>query len=376
MTVGIDRGAILRNAGNLLRQGKVDLAIAEYERAVAERPGDWNTANLLGDLYVRVGRVDQAVEQYGQMARGLRAQGFLHKAAAVYKKVLKLEPDNVRALVEAARVAGELELTADARAHLDAAAEYLVRRGDREGLEQIRARLAALDAPAETAADRDDPAPEAEPEVQGSTPVDSRPPEHASPAPARAEEAGAGVPLDEFERALEAIGTYDGIELTVVDRDAAAPVPPVPIEEPTLEATLAVLRDEAARKSRLGAAQAAYERGLRLSGEGRADEAVAAFEEAARHPALRFVGAAAAARIHRQEGRLAPAIEWFDRAARAPAPTPDEGRAMRYELAATLEEAGQTSRALAVTRELQAPTGSGRDPAARGRRTSPRRTRG
>ena len=52
----IDRPAILRNAEKLLRQGKIDQAIAEYVRIVEEQPGDWNTANVLGDLYVRAGQ--------------------------------------------------------------------------------------------------------------------------------------------------------------------------------------------------------------------------------------------------------------------------------------------------------------------------------
>ena len=49
----IDRAATLRTAEKLLRQGKLDAAIAEYFRVVDEFPRDWNTANVLGDLYVR-----------------------------------------------------------------------------------------------------------------------------------------------------------------------------------------------------------------------------------------------------------------------------------------------------------------------------------
>ena len=54
----IDRAAALRNAEKLLRQGKLDLAIAEYLRVVEEQPRDWNTANVLGDLYVRAGQTE------------------------------------------------------------------------------------------------------------------------------------------------------------------------------------------------------------------------------------------------------------------------------------------------------------------------------
>jgi hypothetical protein len=58
-------------------------------------------------------------------------------------------------------------------------------------------------------------------------------------------------------------------------------------------------------------------------------------------------------------------VEWFERAAEAPAPTPDAGRALLYDLASTLETAGDGSRALAVFVELEAESGGYRDVARR-----------
>ena len=48
-------------------------------------------------------------------------------------------------------------------------------------------------------------------------------------------------------------------------------------------------------------------------------------------------------------------------AAEAPAPTAEEGRALLYDLGVTLEETGETARALAVFLELQADAGDYRD---------------
>ena len=93
----IERAAVLRNAEKLVRQGKVDLAIAEYLRVVEADPLDWSTANLLGDLYIRVGQVEPAIAQFVRIAEQLRSQGFLPKASAVYKKILKITPDDERA---------------------------------------------------------------------------------------------------------------------------------------------------------------------------------------------------------------------------------------------------------------------------------------
>ena len=49
--VAIDRAVALRQAEKLVRQGKLDQAIAEYFTVVEDQPRDWNTANLLGDLW-------------------------------------------------------------------------------------------------------------------------------------------------------------------------------------------------------------------------------------------------------------------------------------------------------------------------------------
>ena len=58
-------------------------------------------------------------------------------------------------------------------------------------------------------------------------------------------------------------------------------------------------------------------------------------------------------------------MEWFERAAQAPAPTPEEGYDLLYDLADALEKQGETARALAISMELQADAGNFRDVAER-----------
>ncbi len=143
--MGIDRAATLRNAEKLVRQGKLDAAIAEYLRVVSDQPRDWNTANVLGDLYVRVGQADKAVEQFIRIADGLNQDGFAQKAAALYKKILKLKPDHEHALLQAAEIAAGQGLLADARTYLNAAAERRRGRGDKRGAAEVAIRLGSLD---------------------------------------------------------------------------------------------------------------------------------------------------------------------------------------------------------------------------------------
>ena len=143
--MAIDRAATLRNAEKLLRQGKLDAAIAEYLLVVEDQPRDWNTANILGDLYVRAGQTDKAVDQFVRIADGLSEDGFLPKAIALYKKVLKLKPDHEHALLQAARSPRVRACCVDARTFLNALSERRRARGDERGLAQIRIRLGSLD---------------------------------------------------------------------------------------------------------------------------------------------------------------------------------------------------------------------------------------
>jgi tetratricopeptide (TPR) repeat protein len=143
--VAIDRIGTLRNAEKLLRQGKLEQAIAEYGRVVAEEPRDWNTANLIGDLYVRAGKTDQAVEQFLQIANGLVEEGFLPKAGALFKKIVKLKPDNEHALLQASEIMGGQGLYADARTYLNTVIELRRARGDVRGAAQARIRIGSLD---------------------------------------------------------------------------------------------------------------------------------------------------------------------------------------------------------------------------------------
>jgi tetratricopeptide (TPR) repeat protein len=143
--VPLDRVAALRNAEKLLRQGKVEPAIAEYLRIVDDQPRDLNSTNTLGDLYVRAGQADKAVEQYIRIASILRDDGFLPKAAALYKKILKLKPDHEHALVQAAEIAASQGLLADARAYFKTVSDRRRARGDARGVAEVMIRLGTLD---------------------------------------------------------------------------------------------------------------------------------------------------------------------------------------------------------------------------------------
>lgn len=141
----IDREETLKKAENFLRQGRLDQAVAEYERVVEDQPRDWTTANALGDLYLRGNKTDRAVGLYQKIADHLFTEGFYPKAAALYRKILKLAPGDEKILLNLAEISTKQGLLADAKVHFHALAKRRRERGDQAGADEIVVRIGSLD---------------------------------------------------------------------------------------------------------------------------------------------------------------------------------------------------------------------------------------
>lgn len=141
----LDREDTLKKAEKLLRQGRLDNAIAEYLKVVEDQPRDWNTANTLGDLYARGGQPGKAVAQYARIAAHFFEDGFYPRAAAIYKKILKLVPDEESAQLKLADISVRLGLLKDAKTYYGALAARRRARGDQRGAEEIVLLLGSVD---------------------------------------------------------------------------------------------------------------------------------------------------------------------------------------------------------------------------------------
>ncbi len=143
--MAIDRDTALKKAEKFLRQGRLDQAIGEYLKVIEEQPRDWSTINAVGDLLVRSGQLESGIGHFTRIADHFFEEGFLPRAAAVYKKILKLKPDEEHAALRAAEISEKQGLLADAKATLALVAERRVRRGDRRGAAEIHLKLGSLD---------------------------------------------------------------------------------------------------------------------------------------------------------------------------------------------------------------------------------------
>ena len=102
-------------AQKLLNQGKVAQAIAEYQQILKYEPRDQVTLMTIGELYIRQGETFQAIEYFERLAQLFVSDGFLTKAIAVYKRISKLAPEEVRPLEKLADLYVQQGVMSEAR---------------------------------------------------------------------------------------------------------------------------------------------------------------------------------------------------------------------------------------------------------------------
>ena len=143
----------LDDAHRLLREGQGDSAIDAYTALLKDRPDNWITANRLGDLYVQTGQLDAAVEQFSHVAHCLVERDLLPKAAALYKKVLKVTPGDEATRSQLVDLALRQGFLVEAIGHLTAMAKQRRATGDDAGGLKVQHGINSLRRPASEAND-------------------------------------------------------------------------------------------------------------------------------------------------------------------------------------------------------------------------------
>lgn len=413
-----ERAATLRHAEQLAHQGRVEEGIAEYRRLLDEQPRDWTTANLLGDLLVKTGRIPEAVNLFARAAEVLAADGFAARGCALYKKILKLQPHADAALIRAAELSAEQGLVADARNFFAAAADGRQARGDARGALDVRVRMAALDpddlqariagARARLAMDDVDGAvrdftdlglymlerergPEALTALREVVTLD---PANTTVgylvellAAGNLADAAAFVSSGAAPEPVLTIEVHEPpavAEIVPMPASTGAPSQPAPqaataaeaanrppadtIAEapkgPDIEDVFARLRQDVATGT-TDEARIAYARGVALLEAGEVNGGIEQLRQAARSPQQRFAAATRLARAYEARRQFSQAIDWLGHALDAPMLRDDDRYETLLQLSTLLEQQGETARALAACLELHAHAGAYRDVDAR-----------
>ena len=141
---GFNKQKVLSAAEKYVQQGKMQNAIAEYEKVIKADAKDLTVINTVGDLYSRLGEADKATECFKTVGDAYANQGFTVKAIAMYKKISKLKP-SLESVLKLAELYTQQGLFNDARAQYLQVAEEFLKSGALEDAVRIFQKILEMD---------------------------------------------------------------------------------------------------------------------------------------------------------------------------------------------------------------------------------------
>ncbi|MGH7286959.1 MAG: tetratricopeptide repeat protein, partial [Myxococcota bacterium] len=143
--MAINKRKILESAQKNLQRGAVDKALEDYRTLLKADPHDSNVLLKVGDLYLKQGKRDEAMNAYVRVAQQFTREGFDAKAVALYKQISRLDPKRHDVCVPLADLYARMGLVSDAIASLQTAADAAYRARDKDDALELLRRMAALD---------------------------------------------------------------------------------------------------------------------------------------------------------------------------------------------------------------------------------------
>jgi tetratricopeptide (TPR) repeat protein len=143
--MAFEKAKVLKAAEKFLSQGKINAAIKEYRQIVDNDADDLTTLNMLGDLYARAGKKEDAVACFERIAEHYSAQEFNLKAIAMYKKIERIKTRDPIIAFKLGELYATQGLVVDARAQYLIVADAYTRSGDNKRALDILHKIADLD---------------------------------------------------------------------------------------------------------------------------------------------------------------------------------------------------------------------------------------
>jgi tetratricopeptide (TPR) repeat protein len=137
--MAFNKAKALQEAEKLVIQGKISKAIKRYFDILERDPSDVILLNTIGDLYIRDRNVSEGLKQFYRLAEAYVQDGFTLKATAIYRKIVKLEPDSVEPLLKLVELYQAQRLAREAREVSYQVAEcYKKKKQNDKALETLR----------------------------------------------------------------------------------------------------------------------------------------------------------------------------------------------------------------------------------------------
>jgi tetratricopeptide (TPR) repeat protein len=141
----MDKNKIIEAAAKLVAKGAYDKAIKEYQKVLEADPKDVRVLQKMGELYQKKNDNAQAAHFFTKVAESYSTDGFFLKAVALYKQVLKLNPNLLDVNLKLAELHQQLGLMSEAMAYFQIVANHYDKSGDIKNSLDTLKRMVDLD---------------------------------------------------------------------------------------------------------------------------------------------------------------------------------------------------------------------------------------
>lgn len=143
--MAINKGKILQNAQKYVLQGKYELAIEEYKKIVQDNPKDWNTFIQIGNLYLKIGKNAEAIANLKKVADYYYQDGQHVKAIALYKQINRIDPALEAISLKLADLFIKQGLIMEAKSQLVVLGEHFTKKGQINQAAEVFKKLIELE---------------------------------------------------------------------------------------------------------------------------------------------------------------------------------------------------------------------------------------
>ena len=123
--MAIDRTKIQKQAESFVASGRIDRAIDEFLKLLEDKPNDLMMMNRIGDLYLQGSKTRDAIDMFKRAGIGYERDGFVPKAAAVFKKARRAAPEDADVATRLADLYRQTNMIKDAiQIHIEMAEQF------------------------------------------------------------------------------------------------------------------------------------------------------------------------------------------------------------------------------------------------------------
>ena len=140
-----DRVRIETLAEKYIKKEKYEEAIIEYQKLLSGDEQDVQVWNIIGDLFIKANKKDKAVEEFKKIAAHFEERGIFTKSIAIYKRISRLAPDDDQTLKKLADLYCERGFVSEAKAEYSNLAQKLTKKNKPEEAIETYKKLLKLD---------------------------------------------------------------------------------------------------------------------------------------------------------------------------------------------------------------------------------------